>query len=775
MKQRETHILQSLSKGNSPFVRALCFIVISSYSLSANAVTMGKLKGMQGFQAVALAVAMVNKAMRDAAQNPMDKWRRQNVAHTMGLLPIAIQALASDFKSGQLHDGDLAYVQGMLGGFVDVNAANAYDKFAKNPSAANIPQLGANFPKEYLDRAEKESATPGSGQAAMIGYNESNSKNDSVALVQPSGFGANSQVTNLNGMSLTDVVQKSVSSGTSGKPEAKASGNTASINYNENARPSGLVGGEAKEAKSSSASPTTESFDKSVAREISSVESELGLSIGKGRVVSGVKAPVQKDPVIDEFFTETKPQAKAKKGAHKEATENYKLSVKPKYWSIVPVLKYLSVQFEMDAKADPPAGPPVTTGGGSAPPAAGTGGKPGGEGDKGSGCQQCQGGGGQGGGGGGGGGGGAGDMLMGIAAMIAAAAPMVAAAMQADADKKIAKINADAQIQMTEITAENSKYLADSQSRMAQQQSTIAQQINKTNNDEQTKRLNMQLAEVKNSREQAYKSEQEKRAIEKEYNDQRIALAQKQADDNLKLARKTFDAQLTQAGLSSGFSGVNKGATGGLSVDRITNSYASTGTGGSANNRLTAAATNNSGLTGPNLGGGAATGQAFTKETQRAVASDRLLASVSGRGITDDEEEVYVVDKKTGKKVKVKKKSSGGTRIANLSYGATSGSSARGVAVENSGVSMRSLGSSRGALQRISDTDAQPKSDLAKFQAVQASSASGSSDFVRWKTSSAETAAVQPASLGSSTHGGAYNAPTINTGSRGAVRGIYGN
>lgn len=749
--QRETYILGRLSKGNSPLVRALCFTLISTFSLQASATNMGRLKGMKGFQATALAVAMINKAMKDAAENPMDKWRRQNVASTMGLLPIAITALAQDFKSGKLHDADLAFVQGILGGFVDVNAAGSFDKFAKDPSKGNIPQLGANFPREYLDRAEKEASKPGTGGGTSYGFDESNSKNDSVAMAP------NSQVTNLSGISAKDISDKTVSSGTgtSGKT-------TASINSNDNARPSGLVEGRAPGAKSPGAASPTGSLDSALEREISSVEAQMGLVTPKGKAVTVNSAAVQKDSLSDDFFKEPKEQ-KVKKGAHREASpQSYKLSVKPKFWSVVPVLRLLSAQLETGALATAAAPDPNSNGK---------------DGNK---CDKCdgsgQGGGGQGGGGqGGGGGGGAGETLMGIAAMIAAASPMVAAAMQADADKKIAKINADTQIQMTQITAENSKYLADSQSRMAQQQTATAQQINQTNNDEQTKRLNMQLAEVRASRDQATKAEQDKRAMEKQYNDQRIALAEKQADDNLKLARKTFDAQLTQAGMSSGFSGVN--GQGGLNVQRVTNN--SFATGSSAANRFGGALASNTaaggGLTGPNLSaGGGTAAKAAASQTQRAFAGNRLLASVQGNNLEDDGAEI---DQKTGRILPKKKTPTTlrGIKVSTLAANGTSAKPMRGIAVENSGVSLTSLGSSRTSRQRIAmvnDQTTSHKTDLANFQRATESGPS----FAQSRAIASQTqvvGSVNP-SLGSSNHSGAYNSQGLSSGARGAVSGIYG-
>ncbi len=143
---------------------------------------------------------------------------------------------------------------------------------------------------------------------------------------------------------------------------------------------------------------------------------------------------------------------------------------------------------------------------------------------------------------------------MGIAAIIAAISPMVVASIQAKADVKIAEINSETQKTLTTITADTSKYLADQQKDIALTQSGIAQQISSQNNAAVTQRLDMQLAQLSDARNDARKAEAEKRQLDYYYQQQRIQLAQKQANDNLDLAKQTLSAQLTQAGLSQGFS-----------------------------------------------------------------------------------------------------------------------------------------------------------------------------------------------------------------------------
>jgi hypothetical protein len=214
-------------------------------------------------------------------------------------------------------------------------------------------------------------------------------------------------------------------------------------------------------------------------------------------------------------------------------------------------------------------------------------------------CQNCDGGGGGGEGGGGGGGGGgeeAAGILFGLAAIITAIAPVMIAKTQAEADIQITKINTKSQLDMTQISADTSKFLANKQEEIALRQADIAKGISQTNNDFQTKRLDMQLSELRSAREDARQAERERQAIEQQYNQERIALANKQANDNLRLARETLNSNLTQAGLTSGF------ATSANTGNRL--SVASTTAGGATFSGLPAAGGGGGAATGLGAGGG---------------------------------------------------------------------------------------------------------------------------------------------------------------------------
>lgn len=177
-------------------------------------------------------------------------------------------------------------------------------------------------------------------------------------------------------------------------------------------------------------------------------------------------------------------------------------------------------------------------------------------------CKSCAKGGGE----GSGGGGKASDVLFGLAAIMAAVSPMVAAAIQADADKQIAKTNAEAQKTMTQMSADTSKYLADQQQNIAMGQAEIAAKMANDNQKATTDRLDMQLAELNVARQEAAALEQKKFDYQKQLDDERVALAKAQANENQKLAAKQMRAQLAAAGLSQGFASSTNSAVSGSST-----------------------------------------------------------------------------------------------------------------------------------------------------------------------------------------------------------------
>lgn len=161
----------------------------------------------------------------------------------------------------------------------------------------------------------------------------------------------------------------------------------------------------------------------------------------------------------------------------------------------------------------------------------------------------------------------AGGILAGVAAIIQAAAPIGVAAIQAKADVKIAQIQTDTTKEVSYLQSDLTKDLAGKQQNIEFARIGATAEINRINNEAATDRLAMQLAEVRDARKDALQSEREKRHIEWQYNQQRIALARQQAADNYKLAQMTLNAQLVQAGLITGMRSIDSSK--GLKVTRV--------------------------------------------------------------------------------------------------------------------------------------------------------------------------------------------------------------
>src|SRR5262249_8304973 len=132
-------LMTEQSRVRSSLTWAVIFAVLV-LPVRANAVSMGKLMSLPGFVAVVGAVARTNAAMRSAAENPMDDFRREAARQAVAAMPAAIIALAMEFKQGKLKDEDYPQVAALLGGFVDVNAADTYKKFLQRPDKNLIPK-----------------------------------------------------------------------------------------------------------------------------------------------------------------------------------------------------------------------------------------------------------------------------------------------------------------------------------------------------------------------------------------------------------------------------------------------------------------------------------------------------------------------------------------------------------------------------------------------------------------------------------------------------------
>ncbi len=527
-------IPKALRRSLSVILALLIFI----QSNQAVAISAEGLVAMPAVQAMLIAIANVNRAMRDAAENPMDKWRRENVQTAIRAMPAAIIGLAGEFQAGKLHEKDYPMVMAMLGGFVDVNAADAYKKFLNKPSADLIPKMGNSFPQQYMGPTSN-----GQGHHQSVVFDDGASKGASgldqsaiaespnlVKAAAMKGIGEKQdKAADSLGVMFDDEVKKSNEPTPTAARTAKVQSGSAVAEDSTMSRLERAMGGSAPQA--ASASPSYASAP------AASTSGGTASALTNTTIIR--RGPTAVENSLDSDFFE---KADApKKG---KARADYHLKVKPKYFQAASRGMLLEAMlFEQFAHAE----------------------CDGGCGDK-----------------GGGGGQAIAQILMGVAAIIAAIAPMVVAGIQAEAEKDIARTQAMAQIEMTNISANTSKFISDQNTKVTLEQTATAERINRLNQDGVSQRLDMQLAELRSAREDAAQREKDRLAEEKRLNEERIALAKKQADDNLKLARQSLNAQLTQAGLTSGFGNSRNSTTGGLTSTTLAGQVAAQSTAGTA-------------------------------------------------------------------------------------------------------------------------------------------------------------------------------------------------
>lgn len=416
-----------------------------------------KLMSHVEFVGVLKSISEINTSMRLAADNPMDEWRRDRVRKAIAALPSTLRSLAGVFKSNGIADAQLPLVQAMFGGFIDVNAADNYDKFLRSPSANRIPKMGSNFPVQYI----------------------------------------------------------------------KGGGTGASLVMDENA-PKGQSGAQ---------------LNVKVTEELANIEAGL-------------------------------------------AAKEKQLKLSPQFFNAIPMSLLLSLLTGPEAMAEC---------------------------EKGEGCDNKE------------TGNKGAEFMMGMAMMMGPIAAMGAAAAQASADKAIAKTNQQTAIATTQISADTSKYLAETQKAITDQQIATTQQIAQMNNDATTKRLEAQLGELGKARQENNQISRERRDLEYQLNQQRIDLAQRQADDNVQLAKATLSAQISQAGLSQGLS-TNPGNQ--LAVNRSVGNTTFIGGTNAAGGLLP--------RTNVNPGQPVMAGQLPVRgpvQTNRAVASSQLLSTLRGNAL----------------------------------------------------------------------------------------------------------------------------------------------
>jgi hypothetical protein len=146
-------------------------------------------------------------------------------------------------------------------------------------------------------------------------------------------------------------------------------------------------------------------------------------------------------------------------------------------------------------------------------------------------------------------GGGAGEVLFGIAAIMAAVAPMVAASQQAQAQVKQAQIESNAQIQQTQIQTQTQRDLAQLSAQTSAAQTEVAYKTAELNNSAQKQRLQMNLAAAQIQRNEERQSKQDEVAYQRQLEAQRIAIANRQADETIRLAQANLEAKRIEAAI----------------------------------------------------------------------------------------------------------------------------------------------------------------------------------------------------------------------------------
>ncbi len=503
-------------------VLALCFTLIFPHHVFA--ISISEAIQIPAVMNVMAHIVALNMAMEDASRNPQDTRRRERVARAVSLLPAAIMGLAAEFQKGdKLGDSSLPMIQGMLGGFIDQGAPSRFAQFLKKPQAELIPKLGKDFPKNVRP-ADIDSANlvPKEAAGSAVASSGKGSGKTQAQATDGSGKMASAQTESGNGLVGSAATA-------AGSNQAKA---TESFGYDESGTKESASGDGSVDSQTISRRPANDSgiFYPRPAQSVGSQLSEIAMRS------TGSRAEVSDDRVFrvgegsdDSLDGTDSTQARKRflssrnKGNRSTASiQERRARLQPKYFNLNPMLVFAeSTLLQAHAKEK-------------------------GEGESGDKAAA---------------------ILMALAMMVMAIAPMVQEAIRANADKAIARIQSDTTKYTANLQANVVKYNADTTRMISERNTDAAQQISAMNNQGQSDRLNMQIAELRAARQDAQQAEQQKRAIEMQYNQQRIELAQKQADDNLKLARETLNANLTQAGLIPNVSTVS--ATGGITGTKL--------------------------------------------------------------------------------------------------------------------------------------------------------------------------------------------------------------
>jgi len=621
------NIRKRRNQGLRTFVTSLMLISFCAPS-PATAVTLSQLKGNSGFRAMVIAIANLNIAMQQATINPHDKSRRARVATAYSMMPLAITALAKEFKSNKLHDNDFQYVQGILGGFVQKDLTSKVEEFMKDPSKRLIPNVGSEFPTDAIKQAEDSYIVANEEKSLLANYSDQGNSSSAQLSKTPS------DIVDLNSRSNQVAAQSKV---LNSKPVANDS-IVANDSLVANSSKSILNSTQETSAQGTNSTQKTDSFKSEISKDIQDAEATLNNSIVRAPASSEDEKDKEKEDNSFFKFKEKKKkeikERKIRKGSSPKTSFLNTYQRKP-LWVYAWDILFVTASAEQPAPAAPCEG----------------------------GGKEC----GQGGGGGGGGGGGAGDILFGLAAMIAAAAPMVAAAVQADADKQIARINANTAITNANTQAALQRYSIDQQTGLAKFQAEATQQIADQKNQKEMAQLKLQLDELAASRQQQADLEREKRATEQANLEQELALKEQQALQTIQLAQQQRLAQEVAQGLSTGLQNINTNDNG--SRLSVTQAALSGGIGMTASSQVRSSSVAN-GTPGANPAAGtqsrlgtnptssvastqgASTGSSVAAATSVGAKSPSTLGSAfkTAQSALSDSNTIVAVDKKTSQK-----------------------------------------------------------------------------------------------------------------------------
>lgn len=270
-------------------------------------------------------IGNLNQAMRIAAVNPNDEWRREEVRNAMRAVPLAVQEVAASFSSNVMGNSALPFVLSLMGGFVDVDAPNSFDKFLKNPSSDLIPSVGTEFPAEYLGEE---------GDVSIV-LNEKQTVSSALT---------NEKIERTSGKLSADTVELT-------------SRNLASL---------ASVAIPAVKADSTPVLSVVEAQDKSEVPSVSPVVSNLHQDLQLVEAVvsqtSELRASTQSN-LGNEESPELDISKDKKESAKKREKRKRTLLRKPTSWLLSPVFQFASILFESEAHAEQ-GGPGAGMGGG---------------------------------------------------------------------------------------------------------------------------------------------------------------------------------------------------------------------------------------------------------------------------------------------------------------------------------------------------------------------------------------------------------------------------